>query len=83
MHIITTPSGSSLTPFEQATFNALCLADGLSYAATMVRMMQIMEGLDMQIDTTRADGEIEMANQIEESQHLLLASYITGYACES
>lgn len=83
MHITTAPSGSILTPFEQATFNALCLADGLSYTATMVRMMQIMEGLDMQIDTTRADGEIEMADQIEESQRLLLASYITGYACDS
>ena len=83
MHIDTTPSGSGLTPFEQATFNALCLADGLSYTATMVRILHIMEGLDTQIDTTRADGEIEMASQIEDQQRFLLASYITGYACDS
>ena len=83
MQTITLASGSVLTPFERAQFNALCLADGLGYAATMARMMDVMEGLDMQIDTARADDNNDLADQIELTQGLVLSSYITGYACES
>ena len=83
MQIITLASGSVLTPFERAAFNALCLADGLGYAATMTHMMSVMEGLDMQIDTARADDNNDLADQIEKTQALVLATYITGYACES
>tara|TARA_Y100000310_G_C20633882_1_gene790146 strand:- start:1374 stop:1625 length:252 start_codon:yes stop_codon:yes gene_type:complete len=83
MHIITSGSTPSLTPFEQASFNALCLADGLSYISTMARMVDILQGLDMEIDTARANNDCAMADQIEKTQTLLLASYITGYASEA
>tara|TARA_R110002020_G_scaffold37239_1_gene112397 strand:+ start:8830 stop:9051 length:222 start_codon:yes stop_codon:yes gene_type:complete len=72
-----------LTPFEQASFNALCLSDGLAHADALSKLMDIMVGLDMQIDTARADGDNEMAEQIERTSTLLLASYITGYASEA
>ncbi len=80
---ITLASGSSLTPFELAAFNALVLADGLGFVATMQSMMHVMEGLDMQIDTARADGNSELADQIEKTQSIVLANSIAGYAYES
>ena len=83
MHITTSGSAPSLTPFEQASFNALCLADGLSYFATMDRMMEIVLSLDTEIDTARANDDSAMAEQIEKTQRLLIASYVTGYACDS
>jgi F420-dependent methylenetetrahydromethanopterin dehydrogenase len=80
---ITLASGSTLTPFELAAFNALVLADGLGYAAAMQSMMEVMEGLDMQIDTARANDNNELAEQIEKTQTLVLSGHIAGYAYES
>jgi len=80
---ITLASGSTLTPFELAAFNALVLADGLGYVAAMQSMIQVMEGLDMQIDMARANDNNELAEQIEKTQMHVLSGHIAGYAYDS
>ena len=83
MQLIQMMSGSSLTPFEQASFNAMCLSDGLSQIANMEKLLDIMQGLDDQIAEARADGDGELADQIDRTFTLLFASYAEGYSSDA
>jgi len=83
MQMIQMMSGSSLTPFEQASFNALCLSDGLSQIANMEKLLDIMQALDQQIAEARASGDSELADQIDRTFTLLFASYADGYSSEA
>tara|TARA_R110002153_G_scaffold13198_1_gene49406 strand:+ start:610 stop:861 length:252 start_codon:yes stop_codon:yes gene_type:complete len=83
MQLIQMMSGSSLTPFEQASFNAMCLSDGLSQIANMEKLLDIMQGLDAQIAEARADSDGELADQIDRTFTLLFASYAEGYSSDA
>ena len=78
-----TGSIASLTPFERSAFNALCLSDGLSQLAHMEKLLDIMQGIDMQIAAARDAGDDEMVEQIDKTFTLLFASYVDGYASEA
>ena len=80
---LTQLSGSSLTPFERSAFNALCLSDGLTQLAHMEKLVDIMQGIDVQLAEARAAGDDELAEQIDKTFTLLFASYVDGYASDS
>ena len=80
---LTQLSGSSLTPFEQSAFNALCLSDGLTQLAHMEKLIDIMKGIDEQIAEASAVGDDELVNQIDKTFTLLFASYVDGYASDA